>query len=209
MFDESPEAPMVRASVAVKRLAAWLLARILVMLTRGCDYVHIAEMISLIPFRFGNQVRYQFYRATLEHCGADITINFGSIISSPKTILGSHIWIGTYNIIGEANIQDYTLTAQGCHIVSGATGHAFADCSVPIMYQPYTPVRCSIGPDVWIGANAVLMANVGQGCVVGAGSIVNRDIPDWSVAVGNPARVIRKREVGSSGTETKHTDHLR
>lgn len=50
-----------------------------------------------------------------------------------------------------------------------------------------------IGHDSWIGGNSSIMAGVtiGKGCTVGAGSVVTRDLPDWSVAVGNPARVIK------------------
>ena len=48
---------------------------------------------------------------------------------------------------------------------------------------------------VWIGGGAIILPGVkiGKGSVIGAGSIVTHDIPDWSVAVGNPARVIKKR----------------
>jgi len=138
-------------------------------------------------------VRYRFYKITPESCGEDVTINFGTIISSRLTRLGSHIWLGTYNIIGQADIRDFTLTAQGCHIVSGARGHTFDNTDVPIMHQSYMPTRCTLGPDVWLGATAIVMANVGQGCVIGAGSVVEKDIPDWSVAAGNPAKVIRPR----------------
>ena len=51
-----------------------------------------------------------------------------------------------------------------------------------------------IGDDCWIGANVTILPGVkiGQGCTIGAGSIVTKDIPDFSVAVGSPARVIKK-----------------
>ena len=61
------------------------------------------------------------------------------------------------------------------------------------MKQGGSPSRCRIGPDVWIGAGSIIMANVGRGCVIGAGSVVTKHIPDWSVAAGNPAKVIRQR----------------
>lgn len=60
------------------------------------------------------------------------------------------------------------------------------------MYEYGIPV--TIGDNVWIGGNTVICPGVtiGSNCVIGAGSVVTRDIPDWSVAAGNPCRVIRK-----------------
>jgi acetyltransferase-like isoleucine patch superfamily enzyme len=51
----------------------------------------------------------------------------------------------------------------------------------------------TIGNDCWIGGNVVLLAGVriGKGCTIGAGAVVTKDIPDFSVAVGSPARVVR------------------
>lgn len=53
----------------------------------------------------------------------------------------------------------------------------------------------TIGPDVWIGHGAVILSgrNIGTGAVVGAGAIVTRDVPDYAIVVGNPARVVRMR----------------
>ena len=54
----------------------------------------------------------------------------------------------------------------------------------------------TIGDDCWIGGNVTILAgvNIGKGCTIGAGSTVTKDIPDWSVAVGVPARVVKKVE---------------
>lgn len=54
--------------------------------------------------------------------------------------------------------------------------------------------QVTIGDDCWIGGNVTIMPGVtiGKGCTVGSGSIVTKDIPDFSVAIGNPARVVKK-----------------
>lgn len=175
-------------------LLAFLAALPFLVMVRLTRYVYIAEFISLIPFRIGEIIRYYFYKNTLAACGEDVVISFGTIISYPDTKIGSHVWIGTYNIFGHVDIGNYTLTAQGCDFLSGAHLHGFTDLDTPIRYQPGQPGRIKIGPDIWVGANATVMANIGQGCVVGAGSVVSKDIPDYSIAVGNPARVIRSRK---------------
>jgi acetyltransferase-like isoleucine patch superfamily enzyme len=51
----------------------------------------------------------------------------------------------------------------------------------------------TIGCDSWIGDRSIVLADVGQHCVIGAGSVVPKPIPDYAIAVGNPARVIRFR----------------
>lgn len=55
----------------------------------------------------------------------------------------------------------------------------------------------TIGDDCWIGGNTTVMPGVtiGKGCTIGAGSVVTKDIPEFSVAVGVPAKVIKKLEV--------------
>ena len=77
-----------------------------------------------------------------------------------------------------------------------AGNHRFADPGRPIHEQGLELAPIRIGNDVWIAAGARIMAGVsiGEGCVVGAGSVGTKDIPPYSIAAGVPARVIQKRE---------------
>ncbi|MDG1725521.1 MAG: acyltransferase [Emcibacteraceae bacterium] len=74
--------------------------------------------------------------------------------------------------------------------------HKFADSNVPISEQGYTSSPIIVGNDVWIGFNCIILPGVkiGDGVVIGAGSIVNSDIPDNYIAAGSPARLIKHRE---------------
>jgi len=83
----------------------------------------------------------------------------------------------------------------GPNVVLRASDHVFASTEIPIRSQGHRPGRIVIGDDVWLAANVVVTSGVtiGNGCVVGAGSIVTRDLPPMSVCVGNPARPIRSR----------------
>jgi acetyltransferase-like isoleucine patch superfamily enzyme len=78
-------------------------------------------------------------------------------------------------------------------IVSG--NHNFDDPDTPIRLQGVTFAPISVGDDTWIAANVTILAGVeiGNGCVVGAGAVVTKSLPAYSIAVGNPARIIRKR----------------
>jgi virginiamycin A acetyltransferase len=64
---------------------------------------------------------------------------------------------------------------------------------VPIREQPGVYPRVTIGRDSWIGDRAVIMADVGKHCVIGAGAVVTKPIPDYAVATGVPARVVKSR----------------
>jgi len=72
--------------------------------------------------------------------------------------------------------------------------HGYEDINLPIHKQPVTTSPITVGDESWIGANAVVTAGVsiGKHCVVAAGAVVTKNIPDYSIAVGNPARVIKR-----------------
>jgi len=185
---------MIRLVKNPYHFVAFLAALPFMVMVRFTKYVYVTEWISLIPFNIGELIRYYFYKKTLAACGDDVVISFGSIISYPNTTIGNHVYIGTYNIFGQVDIKDFTITAQGSHFVSGSHQYEIDDTSTPIKYQPGRPKRINIGPDIWVGANVTVMANIGRGCVIGAGSVVTKDIPDYSVAAGNPARVLKYRK---------------
>lgn len=73
--------------------------------------------------------------------------------------------------------------------------HVFDDVTVPIKDQGIVKSPVRIGPDVWLGTKVTVLRGVtiGQGSVVAANAVVNKDLPAWSVAVGIPARVVRDR----------------
>lgn len=88
-------------------------------------------------------------------------------------------------------------------------GHEYRHVAVPVLNQDITTHRdeIHIGDETWIGTNAVLVGNVkiGKHCVVGANAVVTRDLPDYCVAVGNPARIAKLYDP-ESGTWAKVAD---
>ena len=89
-------------------------------------------------------------------------------------------------------IGDFVLTANNVYISDNI--HEYEDIFIPIMQQPIKfKNEVSIGSGSWIGENVCIIgANIGRNSVIGANSVVTRDIPDFCVAVGSPAVVIRK-----------------
>ena len=106
--------------------------------------------------------------------------------------IGNDTRIGLHNtIIGPVHIGNHVNLAQGV-VVSGLN-HNYQHPDRLISEQGVSTALITINDDVWIGANAVIAAGVtiGKHCVIGAGSVVTKDIPDYSVAAGCPAKVIK------------------
>lgn len=92
--------------------------------------------------------------------------------------------------VAKVNIGDNVLIAPNVSIYTA--GHPLHADTRKTGYEYGIPV--TIGDNVWIGGNSIIMPGVTVGCnsVIGAGSVVTKDVPDWTIVAGNPARVIRK-----------------
>jgi len=153
-------------------------------------FTFFAQLLALIPGILGNFGRAAFYKLTLEDCSIDSSIGFGSFFSRHRVIIAPYVSIGSYCIIGQAQIG--TKTQISSHVeIPGARQHfrnsngRLSDSSTAL------GTYITIGADCWIGASAIIMANVGDQSTIGAGSIVVKDIPARVIAVGVPAKPIK------------------
>jgi acetyltransferase-like isoleucine patch superfamily enzyme len=127
--------------------------------------------------------------------GANTTIEDFSTVNNGvgDLIIGDDSRIGLGSVlIGPVTIGNQVILAQ--NIVLSGLNHTYTDVTIPIRLQKVTTAPIIVEDEVWIGANAVITAGVtiGKHSVVAGGSVVTKSIPPYSVAVGNPARVIRK-----------------
>jgi acetyltransferase-like isoleucine patch superfamily enzyme len=136
----------------------------------------------------GNFLRSAFYKYSLRDCSLDTTIAFGTFFSDCDASVGPTVSIGSFCVIGRARIGARSQISSHVEIPSGRHEHE-RDAERRLVGSVYSEVV--IGADCWIGASAIVMANVGHGTTIGAGSVVVKEIPAGVVAVGNPARVIR------------------
>lgn len=117
--------------------------------------------------------------------GAHPQLNCGK-----RVFIGRHAYLGVYVPI---TIGDNTLIGAYSYIVSA--NHRFESRAAPIRDQGYRGAPIEIGEDVWIGTHVVILPGVriGKGAIIGAGSLVNRNIPEYEIWGGVPARFIKKR----------------
>ena len=113
----------------------------------------------------------------------------GSIAIGEGTFLNIAVQVAAKDRV---EIGAHCMFANGCFVTDG--NHRFDDPDKPVTWQGFTtkgPTR--IGDNVWCGANVVITSGVtvGERCVIGANSVVTRDLPPRSVAVGAPARALR------------------
>lgn len=152
-----------------------------------------AQSLSLVPGNFGVYVRWSFYHWVLARCGRDAVIGFGTLLVDPSTLIGDTVYIGSYCVIGVATLEDDVLLGSNVSIINGNRQHGIERLDVPIREQTGRFPRVTVGRDSWIGDRSIVMANIGRQCVIGAGSVVTKPVPDSAIVAGNPARVIRMR----------------
>lgn len=123
-----------------------------------------------------------------------------------KASIGKYCSI-SWNVSATGNLHDFNMLAS--HPLTKLKSFGFAEQNLGLDFE-----TIHIGNDVWIGANACILAGVtiGDGAVIGAGGVVTKDIPPYAVAVGNPAKVIKYRfnmEIISMLLEAKWWDFPR
>jgi acetyltransferase-like isoleucine patch superfamily enzyme len=156
--------------------------------------------LSLFPGTIGDLLRNGYLHLTLRRCPMGCCFCFGTMFTHSATEVGKRVYMGAYCMIGMATIEDDTMLGDHVYILSGKHQHGTSDPAVCFQDQPGVLTRIHIGRNCWVGTNTVIMADIGDNCLIGAGSVVTRPVPDNSVAVGNPARVIRSTVSSAGGS---------
>jgi len=152
------------------------------------------QALSLVPGLTGQYLRWAFLAHALEGgCASSATIEFGTLFSRAGARIDEDVYVGPRCHLGLVHLERNVLLAPGVHIPSGPQTHG-TDPSRPIREQPGERRLVRIGAGSWIGSNAVVLADVGRESIVAAGAVVTHVVPDWVIAAGVPARVVRQRE---------------
>jgi acetyltransferase-like isoleucine patch superfamily enzyme len=137
-------------------------------------------------------------------------VSFGPNVSfrnAERIHLGAGTHIGEYSILWAGNSTAHIRLGEKCllapHVTITASNYGIEQ-GTPVMDQPKREANITIGRDVWLGANTVVLAGVtiGDGAIVAAGAVVTKDVPANAIVGGVPARVIGERP--GAAVERKH-----
>jgi acetyltransferase-like isoleucine patch superfamily enzyme len=117
---------------------------------------------------------------------------------SRDSFIGNYTYIGAGCYITKSHIGRYSSIAN--YVSIGPGEHDYNEISTSSLfysdaYEQLTKDMCVVGHDVWIGVSSIVRRGItiGNGAVIGANSFVNQDIPDFAIAAGSPAKVIKYR----------------
>ena len=152
-------------------------------------YTFFAHHFAGYSGMLGSYLRIAYYQYTLEKVGADCHIALGSFFANPQSSMGDRVGIGAYCVLGQVSVGDGTIMATGVQIISGSRQH-LRDEHGHLTDAGRSFDRIKIGKECWLGAGAIVMANLGDMVTVALGSVVFRDVPPGVVVAGNPAHII-------------------
>jgi acetyltransferase-like isoleucine patch superfamily enzyme len=134
--------------------------------------------------------------------GAGVVLHQGANLEDQRTTFGSDVWVSVNCYLDYCTVGDSVLIGPNAVILSGGRVHRTENLELPIKRQGNLEKSPTvIGTGAWVGAAAVVMADICEHAIVGAGAVVTKPVPPYAVVAGNPAQVIRMRnEVSSSSS---------
>jgi acetyltransferase-like isoleucine patch superfamily enzyme len=168
------------------------LEELLISRTTDIIFQMCAQTVALVPGLPGVILRRGFYSLTLDYCSRHCYIGFGTFFSHRAVTVEKHVYIGSYTIIGSAHLGEHSLIGSRASILSGKELHSLGEDGRWTPYSPDKVVQVKISKNVWIGEGAIIAADIGEGSMVGAGSVVMSDTRSHILVTGNPARFVNK-----------------
>ena len=147
--------------------------------------------------KFWKYLRYICVKNTFKKCGENINVEKCAYFGNGKNIeIDDYSGIGVNcKIPSDIKIGKYVM--MGPDVIIYNTSHKFDNTEIPMFFQGSVSSQpLIIEDDVWIGTRVIILPNVkriGKGSIIGAGSKVTMDVPDFAIVGGNPAKIIRFR----------------
>lgn len=162
-----------------------------------CLYVLARHLpVSFAPVNIGQKrIRALCGRLILKRCGKNVNIEKGASFAS-SVCLGDNSGLGINCVIGAETVIGNDVM-MGPNVRIYTQNHDFRRIDIPMCQQGFKPIApVMIGNDVWIGESVITLpgSRIGNGVILGAGTVVRGEVPDYAVVIGNPAQVVRYRK---------------
>jgi len=128
----------------------------------------------------------------LKSCELNCFIGFGTLITDRNAMIEGDVYIGNYNILATVHLRRGTFIASRVSVPSAGDIHERTEDGRWTPFMSNNAQYVTIGPDVWIGEGAIVVADVAQGSMVAAGSVVVKPVERNMLVGGNPAKIIKK-----------------
>ena len=166
------------------------------------DYAFASQMPkSTFPVigRLGGRMRRSLCRKLFNGTCNGLNVEKGAYFGDGSRITcGDNIGIGMNFRAHNRDITFEGLLMMGEEVLFLGSGHKHDRVDIPMALQGNLPITSLyVSSDVWIGSRAIILpgcTRIGHGAIIGAGSVVTKDVPDWAVVGGNPARVLKYRK---------------
>lgn len=156
------------------------------------------KLKSSVQSQRAQKIRYWLGSRFVESCGKHVNFERGARFN-PELSIGDYSGVGVNCLVsGRTYIGSHVMMGPDCIMYSYS--HAYDRLDIPMDQQGFEePTPIHIGDDVWIGARVIILpgVSIGSHCIIGAGAVVTKDVPDYAVVGGVPAKVIRYRTEGN------------
>lgn len=149
-------------------------------------------------FNFIRKIYYWNYYSKFSFCGENVVLGPNGLIARPKEIsIGSNVYISKGFFISANNLVIGSNVMIGPFLVLECHNHSFSKVGLEMFNYRNEKEKgfVTIENDVWIGANVTILPNVvvGEGSIIGAGSVITKSIPPYTISVGVPCKPIKIR----------------
>lgn len=160
---------------------------------------HLPKSTMPIIGKIALHLRYLCAKRLFARCDGFVNLEQGAYIGNGRNFyVGKNVGIGKDFVCHSRIVTIHDGLMMGESVLFQGGGHSYADPDKPIGSEPdEKPTPLKICGDVWIGSRAIILSGckrIGAHSIIGAGAVVTKDVPDYAIVGGNPAKVIRMRK---------------
>jgi len=162
---------------------------------------HLPKSTMPVLGKLNKSLRRICVKRLFKKCGVGVNVEQGAYFGNGKDVeVGNLVGFGrNFKMLSRTlKVDDYLMMGEDVLFLGGNHNHELTDIPMSLQRSSEEKTPLYIAGDVWIGARAIVLPGckrIGHGAIVGAGSVVTKDVPDWAVVGGNPAKILKMRKL--------------